>query len=99
VMDRIKQLYVMPKPLSRDAGKEMQDLLNRLRLDFAREYPARRLLSEVMQLAVNDDIVCIAMRYGEKCHSCGEPQPEGTAAIWCKSSHRIWCLDCRAALK
>jgi hypothetical protein len=99
VMDRLKQIYVMPKPLSTAVESEMEQLLSRLRTEFAADYSARRLLAEMLGLPLTNDTACIAMRYGDRCHGCAEPQPVGTAAVWCKSSHRIWCLECYAAGK
>ena len=98
-MDRIKQLYVMPKPLSDAAASEMQELLARLRNEFAADYSARRLLVEVMGLRLTRDDVCIVMRYGDRCHGCSEKQQPGMAVIWCKSSHRVWCLECHAGAR
>lgn len=97
LMDRIKEIYVMAKPLSQEAEEELAGLLIRLRTEFAADYSARRLIAEVMRLPINDDVLCIAMRFGENCHGCGSKQSPGTAAIWCRSSHRIWCLECHAA--
>lgn len=96
-MDRVKQIYVLPKPLSRSVQEELNLLLARLRFEFAQDYCARRLLVEVLGIPLGDDGICIAMRYGEKCFGCGEPQAQSVAAVWCKSAHRIWCLECYAA--
>jgi hypothetical protein len=99
VMDRVKQIFVMPKPLPADVQDELSGLLIRLRTEMAADYSARRLLMEVMQVPTSDDVICIAMKYGENCHGCGSKQSSGTAAIWCRSSHRIWCLECHSARK
>ena len=97
VIVRVKQLYVLPKPLDNPDADEMLVLLERLRREFAEEYAARRLLIEVMRLKTDADNVCIAARYPDNCCKCGEKQLERTAVIWCKSSHRIWCLECNLA--
>ena len=99
VMDRIKQIYVMPKTRSDKIAEELQQLLTRLRIEFAMDYSARRLICEVMQLRIDGNATCIAMKYAEKCHGCAEKQVERTAAVWCKASHRIWCLECYATHK
>ncbi|HEY9790738.1 MAG TPA: hypothetical protein V6D22_10090 [Candidatus Obscuribacterales bacterium] len=99
VMDRLKQIYVMPKPLSAEVETEMEQLLLRLRTEFSSDYSARRLLAEMLGLQLKGETACIAMRYGDRCHGCSEHQLAGTAAVWCKSSHRIWCLECFAARK
>lgn len=99
LMDRVKQIYVMSKPLPFQIEQELAGLLIRLRTEFAVDYSARRLVAEVMQLSTSDDVLCIAMKYGENCHACGSKQSAGTAAIWCRSSHRIWCLECHGARK
>jgi hypothetical protein len=99
IMDRVKHLYVMPRPLKGENAREMQVLLERLRHEFAHEYSARRLLCEVMRLHIDDDNVCVLVKYADNCWRCGEHQAKGSLAVWCKSAHRLWCLECNASIK
>jgi hypothetical protein len=94
IMDRVKQIYVMQKPLGATIAEELHGLIEKLRLEHAKEYSARRLIVEILRLPVDEDQVCIAMKFSERCHKCADIQPEGTAAVWSKSSHRIWCIEC-----
>src|SRR5579883_696652 len=46
VMDRVKQIWVLPKPLSMPVKEELTVLMEKLRTTYAEDYSARRLLVE-----------------------------------------------------
>lgn len=78
----------------RETKDELDEIIQRLRTEFASERAAQQFLAGYFELRRNEAYVCMALRHDGHCNACSTRVQRGNVAVWDRFAHRIWCLEC-----
>jgi hypothetical protein len=95
IIDRTKQLKMLPRPLSSSAKDELSQLISTLKTEFietpevvkfSMELGRRRFPTADFYISLVDDIACCAL--------CGSNFKGGTKVLFARSIQETVCLGC-----